>query len=144
VVGASGAMFRTARWGAVVHLDVHHVSDFAALNNAWNLSIWDYRLSAGPMFSLPLSEGLRFNTAVELGVTLHSFNFTNEGWGTRVNALGSVPLEFSYQGQSWRFGVSATVTFNSTTFTHRVFGIPVWQTERLSSALVASLGRRIW
>lgn len=144
VVGVCGAMFRTPNWGAVAHLDVHHVSDFAALNGTWNLGIWDYRLSAGPMFSLPLSERLRFNTAVEIGVTLHTFNFTNEGWGTRVNAQGSVPLEFSYQGPTWRFGLSANVTFNTATFTHRVFGAPVWETERWSSALLASLGKRIW
>jgi hypothetical protein len=144
VLGLDGAMFQTPNWGGIVNLGVHHVSDFSSFDQSWELSIWDYRVSAGPMFSVPLTEKLRFNTALEVGLTIHTYDFTGEGWDARVNALANVPLAFSYQGRDWRFGLTANVTLNSATFSHQVFGMPVWQTEQLNAAFMASFGRRVW
>lgn len=144
VLGLSGALFRTPNWGGVVNLGLHHVSDFVGVDGSWELSLWNYRLGAGPMVSIPLSERLRFTTALELGVLVHTYQFTGEAWDARLNGQANVPLAFSVQGRNWRFGVTANLTLNTATFTHRVFGSPVWQTEQLTAALMASLGRRLW
>lgn len=144
VLGLGGARFLTENWGAAVDLAVHHVSDFTSFDDSWNLSIWDYRVSAGPMFSVALSERLRFNTGLRVGLTIHTYDFTDEAWGVRVNALANAPLAFSYQSNDWRCGLTGNVAFNSATFTHRVFGEQVWETEQLNAGLMASLGRRLW
>ncbi len=144
VLGLGGSMYRSPHWGVLAGASVHHVSDFVSFDNSWNLSIWNYRASAGPLFTLPLGERLRFNTAVEVGLLVHSYAFTGEGWDARLNALARVPLAFVYQGRDWRAGIAVDVTLNSATFTHRVFDVPVWETERLSAAMTVSLGRHLW
>ena len=123
---------------------MHHVSDFSGFDQSWNLSIWNYRLSAGPMFCVPLSERLRFTTALELGLLVHTYGFTGEAWNARVNALVAAPLAFAYHGQVWRAGITGNLLLNTATFTHRVFGVEVWQTEKLSAALIANVGRQWW
>jgi hypothetical protein len=144
IFGLDGALYQTPNWGAVANIGVHHVTDFSSFDESWNLSIWNYRVSAGPMFSVPLGERLRFSTALEVGMLVHTYDFTGEGWGARVNALANVPLAFAYQGRDWRGGITGNILMNSATFTHRVFGAEVWETEQLSAVLMASVGRQLW
>lgn len=139
-----GSVFLAPNWGVFGTASVRHVSDFAPFDGSWTLALWDYHLDLGPMLAIPVGETFRLVTGVKVGLGLHTFTFTGEGTDARLKGLATLPLAFTFQHPRIRVGLRGEFTFSTASFTHRVFDMPVWQTERLNATLLAFLGTRIW
>lgn len=138
------SVFLAPNWGVFGTVSARHVSDFSPFDGSWTLELWDYQLDVGPMLAIPVGETFRLITGVKVGLGLHTFSFTGEESDSRLKGLATLPLAFTFQHPRIRVGLRGEFAFSTATFTHRVFDIPVWQTERLNATLLAFLGGRLW
>lgn len=144
VAELNGSVFLASNWGVFGTASVRHVSDFSPFDGSWTLALWDYQLDVGPMLAVPVGDTFKLITGVKVGLGLHTYSFTDEDSDSRLKGVATLPLAFTFQHPRIRLGIRGEFAFSTATFTHRVFDVPVWQTERLNATLVAFLGARLW